>query len=57
MDQSWGKNADMRQLKVRATNPEGRTIEVGVFTPDYRIMYARITLNIRTQYDIDNCVI
>ncbi|MBK5101773.1 MAG: hypothetical protein JJE15_12390, partial [Desulfobacteraceae bacterium] len=34
MDQSWGKNAYMRQLKVRATNPEGRTIEVSVLTDD-----------------------
>ena len=34
MDQPWEKDVDMRQLKVRATNPEGRTIEVAVLTDD-----------------------
>jgi len=34
MDQPWEKDVDMRQLKVRATNPEGRTIEVSVLTDD-----------------------
>ncbi|MEA3359149.1 MAG: hypothetical protein U9R17_07070, partial [Thermodesulfobacteriota bacterium] len=34
MDQPWEKDVEMRQLKVRATNPEGRTIEVSVLTDD-----------------------
>jgi hypothetical protein len=34
MDEPWGKNTAMRQLKVRATNPEGRPVEVSVLTDD-----------------------
>ena len=34
IDQDWAKNPQMRQLIVRATNPQGRTVEVGVLTDD-----------------------
>jgi hypothetical protein len=34
MDESWGKDNDMRLLRVRATNPKGRTIELGILTND-----------------------
>jgi hypothetical protein len=34
MDQDWAKNPQMRQLIVRATNPQNRTVEVGVLTDD-----------------------
>lgn len=34
MDQDWGKNTAMRLLRVRATNPKGRTIELGVLSDD-----------------------
>jgi len=33
-DQDWAKNPKMRQLIVRATNPQARTVEVGVLTDD-----------------------
>jgi hypothetical protein len=33
-DQDWAKNPKMRQLIVRATNPQERTVEVGVLTDD-----------------------
>ena len=33
-DESWDKNADMRLLRVRATNPNGRTVELGILTND-----------------------
>ena len=34
LDQDWAKNPKMRQLIVRATNPQERTVEVGVLTDD-----------------------
>ena len=34
LDQDWAKNPQMRQLIVRATNPRGRSVEVGVLTDD-----------------------
>ena len=34
IDQDWAKNPQMRQLIVRATNPQDRTVEVGVLTDD-----------------------
>jgi len=34
MDESWDKDSDMRLLRVRATNPKGRTIELGILTND-----------------------
>jgi len=34
LDQDWAKNPKMRQLIVRATNPQQRTVEVGVLTDD-----------------------
>jgi hypothetical protein len=33
-DERWSKNASMRLLRVRATNPNGKTIELGVLTDD-----------------------
>lgn len=34
MDEEWAKNVSMRLLRVLATNPKGRQIEVGVLTDD-----------------------
>jgi hypothetical protein len=34
LDQNWQRNGRMRQLRVRATNPEGRTIELGILSDD-----------------------
>ena len=34
MDQPWDKNTSMRLIRVLATNPKGRSIEVGVLTDD-----------------------
>jgi hypothetical protein len=34
IDETWSKNPAMRLLRVRATNPKGRQIEVGVLTDD-----------------------
>ena len=34
MDETWEKNSDMRLLRVSATNPKGRTIELGILTND-----------------------
>jgi hypothetical protein len=34
IDQDWAKKPQMRQLIVRATNPQQRTVEVGVLTDD-----------------------
>jgi len=34
IDQPWARNPQMRQLIVRATNPQGRTVEVAILTDD-----------------------
>jgi hypothetical protein len=34
IDQDWAKNPKMRQLIVQATNPQERTVQVGVLTDD-----------------------
>ena len=34
LDQEWQRDSRMRQLRVRATNPQGRTIELGILTDD-----------------------
>lgn len=34
MDQNWEKDTAMRLLRVRATNPNGRTIELGILSDD-----------------------
>jgi hypothetical protein len=34
LDQDWAKNPEMRQLIVRATNPEQRTVQVGILADD-----------------------
>ncbi len=34
LDQDWAKNLQMRRLIVRATNPQGRAVEVGILTDD-----------------------
>lgn len=34
MDQRWEKDMAMRLLRVRATNPNGRTIELGILSDD-----------------------
>lgn len=34
IDRNWAKNPAMRQLIVRATNPRGRTVELGILTDD-----------------------
>ena len=34
LDQDWAKNPQMRQLVVRATNPQGNTLQVGILTDD-----------------------
>ena len=34
IDQDWAKNSKMRRLIVRATNPQERTVEVGILTDD-----------------------
>jgi hypothetical protein len=34
LDQDWAKNPKMRRLIVRATNPQERTVEVGILTDD-----------------------
>jgi hypothetical protein len=36
VDRTWDKNPLLRQLIVRATNPEGRTVQVAVLTDDLR---------------------
>ncbi len=34
LEQDWAKNPKMRQLLVRATNPQERTVQVGILTDD-----------------------
>jgi len=34
LDQPWARNPQMRQLLVRATHPQGRTVEVAILTDD-----------------------
>jgi len=34
MDERWEKDPRMRSVRVRATNPKGRTIELGILTDD-----------------------
>jgi len=34
INESWDKDRDMRLLRVSATNPKGRTIELGILTND-----------------------
>jgi len=41
-DQDWAKNPKMRQLIVRATNPQQHTIQVGVLTDDRQRAAAEI---------------
>jgi hypothetical protein len=36
MDEKWDKDPAMRRVRVRATNPKGRTIEVGILTDDLK---------------------
>ena len=36
MDRKWGKNPEMRQLIVKATNPKGHTVEVSIITDDLK---------------------
>ena len=42
LDQDWAKNPNMRQLVVRATNPQGSTIQVGILTDDRQRAAAQI---------------
>jgi hypothetical protein len=42
MDRDWAKNPKMRQLIVRATNPQGRLAEMGVLTDDRHRAAAQI---------------
>jgi hypothetical protein len=34
IDESWNRQSGMRRLRVRATNPEGRTVELAILTDD-----------------------
>lgn len=34
IDENWSRQAGMRRLRVRATNPEGRTVELAILTDD-----------------------
>jgi len=34
IDEDWSRQAGMRRLRVRATNPEGRTVELSILTDD-----------------------
>jgi hypothetical protein len=36
IDEAWDRQAGMRRLRVRATNPEGRTVELAILTDDLR---------------------
>jgi hypothetical protein len=42
LDQDWAKNPKMRQLIVRATNPQGGTVQVGMLTDDRQRAAAQI---------------
>jgi hypothetical protein len=42
LDQDWAKNPQMRQLIVRATNPQGNTIQVAILTDDRQRPAAQI---------------
>lgn len=42
LDQDWPKNPQMRQLMVQATNPQGRTVQVGILTDDRQRPAAQI---------------
>lgn len=42
IEQDWAKNPKMRQLIVRATNPQQRTVQVGVLTDDRQRVAAEI---------------
>lgn len=42
VDGSWEKNPHLRQLIVRATNPEGRVVQVAVLTDDFKREAAEI---------------
>jgi hypothetical protein len=34
IDEGWSRQAGMRRLRVRATNPQGRTVELAILTDD-----------------------
>lgn len=42
LDQDWAKNPKLRQLIVRATNPQGSTVEVAILTDDRQRAAAQI---------------
>jgi hypothetical protein len=42
LDQDWAKNPKMRQLIVRATHPQGSTVQVGILTDDRQRAAAQI---------------
>ena len=42
LDQDWAKNPKMRQLIVRATNPQGGTVQVAILTDDRQRAAAQI---------------
>lgn len=42
LDQDWQRNSRMRQLRIRATNPKGRAIELGILSDDRQRSAAEI---------------
>jgi hypothetical protein len=36
IDEGWSRQAGMRRLRVRATNPQGRTVELAILTDDLK---------------------
>jgi hypothetical protein len=54
LDQRWAKNPQMRQLIVRATNPQGRTVEVSILTDDLQRPAAEIILLMFNRWTQEN---
>ncbi len=54
LDRPWPRDGRMRQLRVQATNPDGRTVQVGVLTDDLERNAEEIVVRIFSRWIQEN---
>jgi hypothetical protein len=54
LDRPWPRDERMRQLRVQATNPEGRTVQVGILTDDLERKAEEIVVRIFSRWIQEN---